>query len=83
MLIASRLVAKPILREGPGIWASPLAVFEVGVNYGDAIMMLGVLLYGSYTVALRFRPDIHWTSLMFVLTCLAAIIAYAEPSVPA
>lgn len=54
---------------------SPLAVFEVGVNYGDAIMMLGVLLYGSYTVALRFRPDIHWTSLMFVLTCSAAIFA--------
>jgi drug/metabolite transporter (DMT)-like permease len=54
---------------------SPLAVFETGVNRGDAVMMLAVLLLGSYTVALRFRPDIHWTSLMFVLTCSAAIFA--------
>lgn len=54
---------------------SPLAIFETGVNRGDAVMMLAVLLYGSYTVALRFRPDIHWTSLMFVLTCSAAIFA--------
>ncbi len=54
---------------------SPLAIFEIGINRGDAVMMLAVLLYGSYTVALRFRPDIHWTSLMFVLTCSAAIFA--------
>ena len=54
---------------------SPLTVFETGVNRGDAIMMLCVLLYGSYTVALRFRPDIHWTSLMFVLTCSATLFA--------
>jgi drug/metabolite transporter (DMT)-like permease len=54
---------------------SPLAVFEIGINRGDAVMMLAVLLYGSYTVALRFRPDIHWTSLMFVLTCSAAVFA--------
>ncbi len=56
---------------------SPLAVLESGVNRGDAVMMLAVLLYGSYTVALRFRPDIHWTSLMFVLTSSAA--AFAVP----
>ncbi len=54
---------------------SPLAVLESGVNRGDVVMMLAVLLYGSYTVALRFRPDIHWTSLMFVLTCSAAVFA--------
>ena len=54
---------------------SPLAVLESGVNRGDVVMMLAVLLYRSYTVALRFRPDIHWTSLMFVLTCSAAVFA--------
>ena len=54
---------------------SPLAVFEAGVNRGDAIMMLAVFLYGSYTVALRFRPDIHWTTLMFALTCSATVFA--------
>ncbi len=53
----------------------PLMVLETGVNRGDALMMLCVLLYGSYTVALRFRPDIHWTSLMFVLTLSAALFS--------
>ncbi len=54
---------------------SPLEIFETGVNRGDAVMMLCVILYGGYTVALRFRPDIHWTSLMFVLTGSAMLFA--------
>jgi drug/metabolite transporter (DMT)-like permease len=54
---------------------SPMDVLETGVNRGDALMMLCVLLYGSYTVALRFRPDIHWMSLMFVLTFSAVIFS--------
>lgn len=54
---------------------APLSVLETGVNRGDAIMVLCVVLYGSYTVALRFRPHIHWTSLMFVLTASATLMA--------
>ena len=54
---------------------APLAIFETGVNRGDAIMILCVILYGGYTLALRFRPDIHWTTLMFALTASAAIFA--------
>jgi len=54
---------------------APLAVLETGVNRGDATMLLCVLLYGGYTVALRFRPDIHWMSLMFVLTFSAMLFA--------
>jgi drug/metabolite transporter (DMT)-like permease len=54
---------------------SPLAILEAGVNRGDAMMMLCVLLYGSYTVALRFRPDMHWMSLMFVLTFCAMLFS--------
>ena len=52
---------------------SPFAVFETGVNKGDAMMLLCILLYGGYTVALRYRPDIHWTSLMFVLSSAATL----------
>ena len=54
---------------------APLDIFETGVNRGDAIMILCVILYGSYTVALRFRPDIHWTTLMLVLSASAALFA--------
>lgn len=54
---------------------APLAVLESGINRGDAIMMLCVLLYGGYTVALRYRPDIHWTTLMFALSLSATLFA--------
>ena len=54
---------------------APLAIIEAGVNRGDAIMLLGVLLYGGYTVALRFRPSVHWMSLMFALAVSALIFA--------
>lgn len=41
------------------------------VNGGDALMVLAVLLYGGYTVALRFKPDIHWLSMITVLATSA------------
>ncbi|MBO3761966.1 DMT family transporter [Ciceribacter sp. L1K23] len=34
------------------------------LNYGDALLLLAVLAYSLYTVALRWRPQIHWRSLM-------------------
>ena len=41
------------------------------LNRGDALMLLAVLAYAGYSVALRGKPDIHWMSMMNVL-CLAA-----------
>jgi drug/metabolite transporter (DMT)-like permease len=32
------------------------------LNRGDALMLLAVLLYGGYTVALRYKPVMHWQS---------------------
>lgn len=43
------------------------------VNTGDLLMMLAVLSYGIYTLALRFRPDIHWLSTITVLSAAALI----------
>jgi drug/metabolite transporter (DMT)-like permease len=37
------------------------------INFGDALMLVAVVLYGGYTVALRFKPRLHWQSLMTVL----------------
>jgi drug/metabolite transporter (DMT)-like permease len=45
------------------------------VNFGDALMLLAVLLYSGYTVALRFRPAIHWQSLMTAMTFFAFLTA--------
>lgn len=50
---------------------SRLAALQV--NSGDALMMLAVLCYGGYTVALRFKPDIHWLSLITALAVPALI----------
>ena len=40
---------------------------ELDVNRGDALMVVAVLLYSFYTVALRFKPAIHWQSIMIVM----------------
>lgn len=41
------------------------------LNLGDALMVLAIVFYGGYTVALRWKPPIHWMSLMSVLAAAA------------
>jgi drug/metabolite transporter (DMT)-like permease len=43
-------------------------LLELDVNFGDALMLLAVIVYAGYTVALRFKPPIRWQSLMIVMT---------------
>lgn len=45
----------------------PGRLLELDVNRGDALMVVAVLLYSGYTVALRFKPAIHWQSVMIVM----------------
>ncbi|RZS82101.1 EamA domain-containing membrane protein RarD [Phyllobacterium myrsinacearum] len=52
-----------------------LKLAELEVNQGDALMLLAVLFYSGYTVALRLRPAIHWQSLMTVMTFFAFVTA--------
>src|SRR5262249_13903481 len=46
----------------------PQRLLELDVNFGDALMLIGVATYSVYTVALRWKPAIHRQSLMIVLT---------------
>ena len=39
-------------------------LLALDLNRGDALMMAAVLLYAGYTVALRWKPEIHWKSLI-------------------
>lgn len=48
-------------------------LLELEVNFGDALMLLAVLLYSGYTVALRFKPAIHWQSMIIALCGSAAV----------
>jgi len=41
-------------------------LLTLDLNQGDALMMAAVLVYAAYTVALRFKPEIHWKSLIAV-----------------
>ena len=46
---------------------------QLDVNLGDALMMLALLFYGGYTVALRYRPPIGWQSMMLVMSASALL----------
>lgn len=46
----------------------PMRLVALDVNFGDALMLLAAILYAAYTVALRFKPRLHWQSLMIMLT---------------
>lgn len=43
------------------------------VNVGDAIMGIAIVSYAVYTVALRYRPVIHWRTLM-AIPALSALL---------
>lgn len=49
-------------------------LLTLSLNYGDALMLLAVLAYAVYTVALRWRPAIHWKSMM-AATALGGALA--------
>ena len=42
-------------------------------NRGDALMLLAILFYGSYTAALRWKPAMHWLSFMIALSAAAFV----------
>jgi drug/metabolite transporter (DMT)-like permease len=52
---------------------NPMRLMELDVNFGDVIMLVAVLVYGLYSVALRFKPEIHWLSMIIVLSGSAMI----------
>ena len=49
-------------------------LLSLELNRGDALMMAAGLVYAGYTVALRWKPDIHWKSLI-AITVLGAVVS--------
>ncbi|MEW9835926.1 DMT family transporter [Mesorhizobium marinum] len=45
----------------------PRRLLALDLNFGDLLMLGAITAYAGYTVALRFRPQIHWQSLMIAL----------------
>lgn len=52
---------------------NPIAFFTEGLNRGDLIMLIASAFYAGYTFGLRWRPDIHWLSFLWVLAVGATL----------
>ncbi|PWV95527.1 drug/metabolite transporter (DMT)-like permease [Hoeflea marina] len=63
-------VAGVILTASGGSLSRLLAL---DLNVGDALMLAAVVLYGGYSVALRYKPAISWQSMITVLSGAALI----------
>jgi drug/metabolite transporter (DMT)-like permease len=53
----------------------PLQLFSVGLNRGDAIMLLACVFYAGYTFGLRWRPAVHWLSFMWLISLSAFLMS--------
>ncbi|MEO1746254.1 MAG: DMT family transporter [Pseudomonadota bacterium] len=42
-------------------------------NYGDMLMGVAGVLYAGYSIALRYRPDVHWKTFMIVMAFSALV----------
>jgi len=51
----------------------PARILSLDLNLGDALMLMAIIVYGAYTIGLRYKPDVHSLSLMFVLCGAAAL----------
>lgn len=46
------------------------------INRGDAIMLIAIVAYGGYSVALRYKPAINWQSMMVVMAFSAMVTSW-------
>lgn len=49
-------------------------VLSLDLNQGDALMLCAVIIYAGYTLGLKWRPPMHWKSLM-TATAAGAFVA--------
>lgn len=81
ILFKTRITALQIIGFGLSIVGVAVAVsqgsFErlaaLQINRGDAFMALGVLSYSTYSVILKYKPALHWKSMLLVMSFSAFI----------
>jgi len=57
----------------------PARILSLSVNQGDGLTLSACVLYALYSLALRYRPDIHWLSFLAVTFAGAALAAVILP----
>ncbi|KQV35146.1 MULTISPECIES: DMT family transporter [unclassified Rhizobium] len=74
---AAQIVGFTLTLVGIALTAShgnPITLLSLELNRGDGLMMIAALLYAGYTVALRWKPAIHWKSLI-ALSAFGALVS--------
>ncbi|WP_214476892.1 DMT family transporter [Mesorhizobium sp. dw_380] len=51
----------------------PRRLLTLELNFGDAIMLVAVILYSGYSVGLRLKPAMRWQSLMLAMSIAALV----------
>lgn len=49
-------------------------ILSLDFNFGDLLMLVACVVYASYTISLRYKPNIHWKSL-FAASAFGAMTA--------
>lgn len=61
------------------IWVAtagqPTRILSLDVNIGDTMVLIACFIYASYSLALKFRPKIHWLSFLAICAFFALIAA--------
>jgi drug/metabolite transporter (DMT)-like permease len=52
----------------------PSRILTLSINFGDGLVLLACIAYSAYSLTLRYRPEIHWTSFL-ATTFTAALVA--------
>lgn len=68
----------------------PASLLQGGLNRGDAMMLGACLCYALYSVGLRWRPAVHWSGMMLLMSCGALLLCvpalalqYVQSGLPA
>lgn len=48
-------------------------LLSLSVNFGDGLMLIAVVAYAAYTIALRWRPPIDWRTMMAIPALVALL----------
>ncbi|MCY1667953.1 DMT family transporter [Rhizobium sp. SL86] len=56
-------------------------LLSLSVNFGDGLMLIAVVAYAAYTIALRWRPPVDWRTMMAIpalvaLLCTLPLVAW-------
>lgn len=72
-----QIVGYAITLTGVAITASNGSLqqlLHLDLNVGDLMMLIACIVYAVYTIGLRYKPDVHWKSLM-AASALGALAA--------